>query len=74
MTVTEAKEAGFLEVTKTRKVSGAKWYADAENDCWWNHEMTACIVKVNSRRFDLCDSNMNMKVICDTFKEAAGMA
>jgi hypothetical protein len=47
-----------LEATKTRKSNGITWYANAEDESWWNADMTACITKHHSSKWVLCDGNM----------------
>ena len=48
--------AGNLEVTSTRKISGTTWYADAHTESWWNENMTKRITKSHSRKWYLRSS------------------
>ena len=63
----------ILEVTKTKNASGIKWYADANDECWWSENMDFCISKHHSSKWALCDGNMNRIDWASSFKEAANL-
>ena len=60
-----------LEITKTRKLNGITWFADAEDERWFNADMTSCISKHHSSKWALCDSNLQIAGYFSTMKEAA---
>lgn len=64
-------ENGNIEITKTKKVAGITWHADASFEGWWSPCMTRCVTKKNSRRWFICDVNLNRLSECESFKEAA---
>ena len=64
-------EFGNVKVTKTKKVSGITWHADEMFEGWWSPCMTRCITKKHSRRWFVCDANLNRLSECESFKEAS---
>lgn len=68
------KATEILEVTKTRKLNGITWYADADNEAWWNLEMTFAITKHHSSKWSIANGNMQRIAWAGSFKEAASYA